>query len=285
MESTCNKCSVCNFEKCNCETVRPFDTTCPTPNKCSDKEMFNALCFEYTTADIKCGTKSIIFANNPLSQILSNIVEFLCSKRCDVKAVINVSSTNDLLLESTVTGGTAPYTYSWSASQNSQYTGHLLPSTLTDPTLLLSFNVDVEESIDNYFQGIDGNKIYKTLIKLKVTDANGCTADAYYTIANSETYTLDCSSITNNGTLTDGVAASGVSSVISYSEGNGGPYGEQVVSSTGVTGLTATLQAGSFANGNGSLTYTITGTPYETGTATFIIYLAGQTCTINRTVV
>ncbi len=183
MNSNCNKCNVCNFEKCNCETVRPFDATCPTPNKCSDKEMFNADCFEYTTADIKCGTKSIIFANNLLSQILSNIVEFLCSKRCNVKVVINVSSTNDLLLESTVTGGTAPYTYLWSANQNSQYPGHHDSGTLTDSTLLLELN------IDNYFQGISGNAIYKTLIKLKVTDANGCTADAYYTIANSVTLT------------------------------------------------------------------------------------------------
>ena len=182
MESNCNKCNVCNFEKCNCETVVPFTVVCPTPNKCGDKEIFNAYCFEYTTADIKCGIKSIIFANNPLSQILSNIVEFLCSKRCDVKAVINVSSTNDLLLESTVTGGTAPYTYLWSANQNSQYVGHHDTGTLTDPTLLL-------ELTENYFQGISGNAIYKTLIKLKVTDANGCSADAYFTIANSVTLT------------------------------------------------------------------------------------------------
>jgi hypothetical protein len=182
MESNCNKCNVCNFETCNCETVRPFEVICLTPNKCSDAEMFNATCFEYTTADIKCGNKSIIFANNPLSQILSNIVEFLCSKRCDVKAVINVSSTNDLLLESTVTGGTAPYTYLWSASQNSQYLGHHDTGILTDPTLLLELKPD-------YFQGISGNAIYKTLIKLKVTDAKGCTADAYYTIANSVSLT------------------------------------------------------------------------------------------------
>jgi hypothetical protein len=283
MESNCNKCNVCNFETCNCETVRPFEVICPTPNKCNDAEMFNALCFEYTTADIKCGTKSIIFANNPLSQILSNIVEFLC--KCNLAVTINLSSTDDLLLESVVTGGTAPYTYQWSANQNSQYAGHLLPPVVADASLLLGLNVSVEEGIDNFFQGTSGNKIYKTLIKLKVTDAKGCTADAYYTIANSETYTLDCSSITNNGTLTNGVAASGVSSVISYSGGNGGPYGEQTVLSTGVNNLIATLQAGTFANGNGSLTFTITGTPYETGTATFIIYLAGQTCTINRTVV
>jgi hypothetical protein len=189
MESNCNKCNVCNFVKCNCVESTPPVVDCPTPNKCSDAEMFNADCFDYTTADIKCNNKSIIFANNSLSQILSNVVEFLCSKRCDVKAVINLSPTNNLLLESAVTGGTAPYTYLWSSSQNSQYLGHLLPSVVTDSSLPLTLKIDVEEGIDNFFQGISGNKIYKTLIKLKVTDANGCTADAYYTIANSVTLT------------------------------------------------------------------------------------------------
>jgi len=180
MESNCNKCNVCNFETCNCETVRPFEVICPTPNKCSNAEMFNATCFEYTTADIKCGNKSIIFANNPLSQILSNIVEFLC--KCNLSVTINLSSTNDFLLESVIIGGTGPYTYAWIANQNSGYAGHTLGA-LNTSTLTLATNAN------NYFQGISGNAIYKTLIKLKVTDAKGCTADAYYTIANSVSLT------------------------------------------------------------------------------------------------
>jgi uncharacterized protein (TIGR02145 family) len=57
-----------------------------------------------------------------------------------------------------------------------------------------------------------------------------------------------------------------------------------VVTSTGVTGLTATLQAGTFANGNGSLTYTITGTPATSGTASFALNIGGKTCTVTRTV-
>jgi uncharacterized protein (TIGR02145 family) len=57
-----------------------------------------------------------------------------------------------------------------------------------------------------------------------------------------------------------------------------------VVTSTGVTGLTATLQAGTFANGNGNLTYTITGTPSTSGTAIFALNIVGKTCTVTRTV-
>ncbi|PKF72283.1 hypothetical protein [Chryseobacterium sp. PMSZPI] len=97
--------------------------------------------------------------------------------------------------------------------------------------------------------------------------------------------TLSCSTVTNNGTLTKGMVASGVSSSISYTGGNGRPYSGQSIQSTGgITGLTATLTSGTFANGAGTLTYTITGTPSAAGTANFIINIGGQTCTLTRTV-
>jgi hypothetical protein len=51
----------------------------------------------------------------------------------------------------------------------------------------------------------------------------------------------------------------------------------QSVSSTGVTGLTATLSAGTFASC--SLTYTISGTPASSGTASFALSIGGKTCT------
>jgi uncharacterized protein (TIGR02145 family) len=95
---------------------------------------------------------------------------------------------------------------------------------------------------------------------------------------------LNCGSATNNGTLTQGTAASGVSSSVPYTGGNGGTHNGQTVTSTGVTGLTATLVAGTFANGAGSLTYNITGTPSASGTANFALNIGGQTCTLSRTV-
>jgi uncharacterized protein (TIGR02145 family) len=95
---------------------------------------------------------------------------------------------------------------------------------------------------------------------------------------------LNCGSATNNGTLTSGVTASGVSSLIPYTGGNGGTHNGQTVTSTGVTGLTATLAAGTFANGAGSLTYTISGTPSASGTASFSLNIGGQSCNLNLTV-
>jgi hypothetical protein len=95
---------------------------------------------------------------------------------------------------------------------------------------------------------------------------------------------INCGSGTNNGSLNSGVAAIAVGSYIPYSGGNGGVHSGQIVASTGVTGLTATLQAGTFAFGSDSLLYVITGTPASSGTATFILNIGGQSCTLNRNV-
>ena len=96
---------------------------------------------------------------------------------------------------------------------------------------------------------------------------------------------LDCSRATNNGTLISGtVAGNDVNSVISYTGGNGGAHSGQTIQSRDLVGLTATLTAGNFATGDGTLRYTITGRPLTAGTATFVISIGGQTCNLTRTV-
>lgn len=96
---------------------------------------------------------------------------------------------------------------------------------------------------------------------------------------------LNCAGANHSGILTSRVSASGVSTTIPYTDGNGSAYASQSVNSTGVTGLTATLPAGNFANGSGTLTYTITGTPSSSGTASFTIIIGGQTCTFTRNII
>jgi uncharacterized protein (TIGR02145 family) len=95
---------------------------------------------------------------------------------------------------------------------------------------------------------------------------------------------LLCNNAVSTGTLTEGDTASGVSSQIPYTGGNGGPHAGQSVTSTGVTGLTASATAGVFANGSGTLTYTITGIPDTAGTAIFLLNIGGQTCILERVV-
>ena len=111
-----------------------------------------------------------------------------------------------------------------------------------------------------------------------------CTLNVTVAAAAGSIATLNCVGATTTGTLTSGTAASGVSSSVPYTGGNGGSYAAQTVTSTGVTGLTATLAAGNFATGAGSLTYTITGTPSAGGTASFAINIGGKSCTLTRTV-
>lgn len=91
---------------------------------------------------------------------------------------------------------------------------------------------------------------------------------------------IDCGNADNIGALIQNTPASGVSSIVQYTGGNGGTHSGQTVNSTGVTGLTATLESGTFANGAGSLTYSITGTPNASGTASFALNVGGQECSI-----
>ena len=91
---------------------------------------------------------------------------------------------------------------------------------------------------------------------------------------------LDCDGATSNGVFTDGAAGSG-SLIVSYNGGDGGSYNGLTIPSTGVTGLTATLSAGNFASGNGTLTFQISGTATGVGNASFSIAIGGQSCVLN----
>jgi len=91
---------------------------------------------------------------------------------------------------------------------------------------------------------------------------------------------LNCAgATTTSGTIN--TAYSG-NATVPYTVGNGVSYTTGTsIASTGVTGLTATLQSGSLANGNGNITYSISGTPTAAGTASFVISFGGQSCTLN----
>ncbi|MCT4666090.1 MAG: hypothetical protein N4A45_12750 [Flavobacteriales bacterium] len=94
---------------------------------------------------------------------------------------------------------------------------------------------------------------------------------------------LDCAGASHSGNMTQGSAAN-VSSSINYTGGNGGNFTAITANSTGVTGLVLTIGTNTLANGNGSVTATISGTPATSGTANFNITLGGQTCTLQRNV-
>ena len=91
---------------------------------------------------------------------------------------------------------------------------------------------------------------------------------------------LDCSSAVLTGALISNSPASNVSVSVPYTGGNSGSFSAQTITSTGVTGLTATLASGTLSFGAGSVVYTVTGTPSAVGTASFALNIGGQTCTL-----
>lgn len=114
-----------------------------------------------------------------------------------------------------------------------------------------------------------------------------CKKDKNSSSSSSSTATitaLSCSSTTFSATAYASTAFSGTATV-PYTGGSGATYSAgSAISSTGVTGLTATLQAGTLASGAGNLTYSISGTPSGAGTAAFAITFGGQSCSFSLTV-
>jgi YHYH protein len=92
---------------------------------------------------------------------------------------------------------------------------------------------------------------------------------------------LACGSGSFSASATAGSAYS-ATATIPYTGGNGAVYSAgSMINSTGVTGLTATLQAGTLATGNGNLSYSVTGTPSAAGTASFAVTFGGQSCSLS----
>lgn len=93
--------------------------------------------------------------------------------------------------------------------------------------------------------------------------------------------TINCLNPTVTGTLFNGESANGVRVTLPYTGGGGGSIALQTVTSTVVSGLTATLAAGSIASGAGSLNIDISGTPSGIGNATFSMTIGGQACSFS----
>ncbi|WP_123966714.1 hypothetical protein [Chryseobacterium phosphatilyticum] len=93
-------------------------------------------------------------------------------------------------------------------------------------------------------------------------------------------FTLDCSGGALTGTYAAGTMSNGTKT-INYTNATGQPYGAISVASSGVSGLTASAPAGTLANGSGNISLTISGTPSASGTASFTINIAGQSCSFS----
>lgn len=163
--------------------------------------------------------------------------------------------------------------------------GSLLELKSTDKALVLT-RVAGSSTITT---PVDGMIVYDSSLNCFRSYENGIWTPCWNCCATISTTpgtisTFDCAGVVNTGILTRTIAATAVSSNFSYTGGNGGTFTGQAVSSTGVSGLTATLIDGNLATGNGTITYVISGTPASDGIASFALSFAGQNCTLNITV-
>ena len=149
--------------------------------------------------------------------------------------------------------------------------GLVLPSNETPNNLINPQGGNVAVGTIMYDTTLNCVKVYKP------TGWSNCLCD---TCSTTSGFTLDCSGGALTGTYTQGTLSNGTK-VINYSGGNGQPYGAMSIPSAGVTGLTATALSGTLATGNGSITFNISGTPNNSGTASFTVNLQGQSCTFS----
>jgi hypothetical protein len=185
---------------------------------------------------------------------------------------------NNLLLNATGTGkvgiGSAPAAASAVLEVTSTNKGVLLPrvalASATDKTTIA--NPETGLLVYN-----TGTAALKTTGYLYWNGTDWRTLGGTSVVAGS-VGAIPCSGATLvPGSYTSGIAYGGILNV-PYTGGNGGTYAAQSIGP--VNGLTATLPAGNFATGAGTLTYTVTGTPTETSPTptTFGINIGGKSC-------
>lgn len=103
-----------------------------------------------------------------IQQVIDAILEKLCESPCDLE--VSISNDDPFELTANLTGGTAPFTYSWTVADNWNMWS------LTNATSQ-TVNISPNESEGPVLDGCgQPNSSRLGLIKVEVTDANGCKA-------------------------------------------------------------------------------------------------------------
>lgn len=204
----------CNHTNINCGCKDSFLTTpapCPTPEGCPDpqpcSEVFDAQCIVYTGDPIICNEDTVVATNDTVAEALNQVVDYFCENSGGgtttiVEAGDNVTVTEVTIgnvttytvnatccptfavdisfdeqagraLTTTLTNGTAPFTYEWTIEQNA-FAGFAIAGATNGSSINLNLT-------GNVYDGFAAGEIATCLFKVKVTDAVGQIATAYYT--------------------------------------------------------------------------------------------------------
>lgn len=109
-------------------------------------------------------------------QLLDAVLERLCQSTCDLQ--VNITNDDPFELTANVTGGTGPFTYSWSIGDN--WSMWVLANATSS-----TVNIEPNESEPPLLDGCATNNNSRLgLVKLTVTDDNGCVAKDSYLYIN-----------------------------------------------------------------------------------------------------
>ena len=181
-DNTCQKCG-CQDQALTTPIVYPTPAPCPDPQPCS--EAFDSQCVYFTKGDIMCGNDVVVYQNDALQEALIQIVDYFCANipptpPAPIKGVLPVQiipNPDPTILTSTVSSGTAPFTYNWSFAQN-VLKGHTFATSTALSTMKFDLTTDGIRTVSS-------DALYQSLVKLEVTDVDGNYGSAYYSFSTS----------------------------------------------------------------------------------------------------
>ncbi len=223
------------------------------------------------------------FAENQIGVSYGNIISFNTDSEGIVGAIdCDAVLTTGVLIEDVAADGVS-FEISYTNGNGGQHNGQVVTSTgVTGLTAELTPSSFVIGN-GSLMYTVSGTPVSNGMANFEIQIGSQVCQIEISVDANS-IESLDCLNATVNGVLVEGTTVSGISAEIPYTGGNGGPYSGQIVDSESVLGLTAELNAGNFVNGDGVLTYGITGTPNSSGTAFFEINIGGEQCYLTVTI-
>lgn len=222
MASNCKNCGCSNIN-CGCkDSFLTTPPPCPTPEGCPDpqpcSEVFDAQCIVYTGDAIICDEDTVVATNDTVADALNQIVDYFCDNSgggtttiveagdnvtvtevtignvttytvnatCCPTFVVDIEYTESretIGLNTVLTNGTGPYTYSWTYAQN-DFLGLVFSGPVNNANADFISNPTLQAYEPTLGSGTSGVK--STLVKVTVTDSNGQIATAYYKVIKLE---------------------------------------------------------------------------------------------------
>jgi hypothetical protein len=184
VDFVCQQTTISTEIECNNVTIASPDT----PIIEALENAVDLFCTALTIpADIDCNQDTVVEAGTLVGEAIADVVDYFCNSRpvgcCPTFAAdIQPSLSLEWGLQVNLTNGTAPFTYQWSYAQNGDVgafddmRGILFNGSTTAQNVALTSGTKYYSAGDGTFEGSAGS----THIKVRVTDADGQIADAYY---------------------------------------------------------------------------------------------------------